>query len=60
MTPLTSTIIDSNFTPLVDVIARLHPGATIEQAASELRGLTARLESEAPPDATRGVTPVVG
>ena len=59
MTALTSTIIDPNFTPLVDLIARLHQGATIEQAASELGGLTARLESEAPPGATRGLTPVV-
>ncbi len=59
MTALTSTIIDPNYTPLVDLIARLHRKATIEQAASELGGLTARLESEAPPDATRGLTPVV-
>ena len=58
-TALTSSIIDPNFTPLVDLIARLRRGATIEQAASELGGLTARLESEAPPDATRGLTPVV-
>jgi putative ABC transport system permease protein len=59
MTALTSTIIDPNYTTWVDVIARLHQGATIEQAATELGGLTARLESEAPPDATRGLTPVV-
>jgi putative ABC transport system permease protein len=58
MTALTATIIDPDYTPLVDLIARLHRGATIEQAASEL-GLIARLESEAPPGATQGLTPVV-
>ena len=59
ITALTSTMIDPDFTPLVDLIARLQKGATIEQAASELSGLIARLESEAPPGATRGLTPVV-
>src|SRR5688572_2813007 len=43
ITALTSSIIDPNYTPLVDLIARLRQGATIEQAASELGGLTARL-----------------
>ena len=43
----------------VDLIARLRPGATIEQAKSELSGLTSRLEAGAPPDAVRGWTPVV-
>ena len=43
----------------VDLIARLRPGATIEQARGELGGLTSRLEAEAPPDAPRGLTPVV-
>lgn len=43
----------------VDLIARLRPGATIEQARSELLGLTSRLEADAPPDAPRGLTPVV-
>src|SRR5439155_528624 len=43
----------------VDLIARLRPGATIEQAKSELLGLTSRLEAGAPPDAVRGWTPVV-
>jgi hypothetical protein len=33
MTALTSTIIDPDFTPFVDLIARLRPGATIEQTA---------------------------
>jgi predicted permease len=43
----------------VDLIARLRPGATIEQARSELQGLTSRLEADAPPDSVRGLTPVV-
>ena len=59
ITALTSTMIDPDFTPLVDLIARLHRGATREQAASELSGLIARLESEAPPGATRGLTPML-
>ena len=59
LTALTSTIIDPGYTPFVDLIARLRPGATLEQAASELTSVIARLESEAPPDATRGLTPVV-
>ncbi len=43
----------------VDLMARLRPGATIEQARNELLGLTSRLEADAPPDAPRGLTPVV-
>lgn len=43
----------------VDLIARMRPGVTIEQAASELLGLTSRLEAEAPPGTLRGLTPVV-
>jgi predicted permease len=43
----------------VDLIARLRPGATIEQARSELQGLTSHLEAEGPPDAVRGWAPVV-
>jgi predicted permease len=43
----------------VDVIARLRAGATIEQAASELRGLAPQIEADAPPGATRGLIPVV-
>ena len=39
LTALTSTIIDPDFTPFVDLIARLRPGATLEQAASELTQL---------------------
>ena len=43
----------------VDLIARLRPGATMEQARSELLRLRPRLEADAPPDAVRGWTPVV-
>ena len=43
----------------VDLIARLRPGATIEQARSELLGLKARLDADAPADALRDWTPVV-
>jgi predicted permease len=43
----------------VDLIARLRPGATLEQARSELLGLTSRLAADAPADAVRGWTPVV-
>jgi putative ABC transport system permease protein len=43
----------------VDLIARLRPGATIEQARSELSGLTSRLEADATPDTPRGVAPLV-
>jgi putative ABC transport system permease protein len=43
----------------VDLIARLRPGTTIAQATSEFQGLMARLEAQAPPDAVRGLTPVV-
>jgi predicted permease len=43
----------------VDLIARLRPGATIEQARSELAALAPRLEADAPPDAVHGSTPVV-
>ncbi len=43
----------------VDLIGRLRPDATIEQATSELESLTRRLEATAPPDATRGLIPVV-
>jgi predicted permease len=56
---LTSTVTSKDFVPYVDLIARLRQGATIEQAKSELHGLMARLESEAPPGAPRGLMPVV-
>jgi putative ABC transport system permease protein len=56
---LKSTRADKDFVPFVDLIARRRPGATLEQARGELRGLVARIESDAPPDAPRGLTPVV-
>ena len=43
----------------VDLVARLRPGATLDQAASELRVLSARLDATAPPTAPKGGTPVV-
>ncbi len=43
----------------VDLIARLRPGVTIQQAASELTALTQRLEVDAPRNVPPGLTPVV-
>jgi putative ABC transport system permease protein len=43
----------------VDLIARLRPGATLEQAGSELSRLAPTLGADAPPDAPRGLRPVV-
>jgi len=43
----------------VDLVARLRAGVTIEQATSEITTLTRRLESDAPPNAPRGLFPVV-
>ncbi len=43
----------------VDLVARLRPGATLEQARSELAGLVARFEAGVPADAPRGLRPVV-
>ena len=43
----------------VDLIARMRPGVTIQQVTGELRGLSARLESTAPPDFPRGLVPIV-
>ncbi len=43
----------------VDLVARLRPSATVEQATSELTALTQRFEREAPPDTIRGLVPVV-
>ena len=43
----------------IDLVARLRPGVTVEQARSELRGLVARLEADVPADAPRGLRPVV-
>jgi len=43
----------------IDLIARLRPGVTVALATDELTTLTRQLEAEAPPSATRGLTPVV-
>ena len=43
----------------VNLIGRLRPGATREQAAGEIAALHARLEAQAPADAQRGLIPVV-
>lgn len=43
----------------VDLIARMGPGVTIEQASEELGAVTARLASTAPPDYPRSLVPVV-
>ncbi len=56
---LTTTLTDPEFAPLLDLVARLRPGATVEQATGELHGLMPRLESDAPPGSPRGLTPIV-
>ena len=43
----------------VDLIARLRPGVSIDQAASELATIAERLERKARPDHPRGYVPVV-
>lgn len=43
----------------VDLIARLRPAVTIEQAASELQAMVPRLAATAPPDHPRDLVPVV-
>ena len=43
----------------VNLIARLRPGVTIEQATSEIVALSERLEADAPANAIRGLVPVV-
>jgi len=43
----------------VDLIARLRPGVTIDQATSELTALTERLDANAPPNVLRGLRPIV-
>jgi predicted permease len=55
----TSILTNPAFRVDVDLIARLRPGATIEQATSELHGLTGRLEADAPAGTPRGRTPIV-
>jgi putative ABC transport system permease protein len=43
----------------VNLIARLRPGVTIEQATSEIVAFSERLEADAPANAIRGLVPVV-
>src|SRR6185436_18331870 len=43
----------------LDLIGRLRPDATIEQARSELTKLTEELDATAPPDVPRDLRPVV-
>ena len=43
----------------IDLVGRLRPGVTLEQARSELATMTAELERSAPPGNTRGLVPVV-
>jgi predicted permease len=43
----------------VDLVARLRPGATLEQARSELAGWVTRLEAQDSADSLRGARPVV-
>jgi putative ABC transport system permease protein len=43
----------------IDLIARLRPGVTIEQAAAEVAGIAKRLEAKAPPDRPRDVAVIV-
>jgi predicted permease len=43
----------------VNLMGRLRPGITVEQATSEIIALNQRLEAQAPADALRGLVPVV-
>ena len=43
----------------INLVGRLKPDVTIEQAKGELATLTAELERSAPPGSTRGLVPVV-
>jgi putative ABC transport system permease protein len=43
----------------VDLVARLRPGVTVEQARSELTALTKQMEVDRQPNAPRGLIPVV-
>jgi hypothetical protein len=43
----------------VDLIARMRPGVSIEQATTELTALTRRYEEGLPPNRARGMAPVV-
>ena len=55
----TSILTNAAFRVDVDLIARMRPGATIEQATSELQALTSTIEADAPAGVPRGLTPVV-
>lgn len=43
----------------VNLLGRLRPGVTVEQAASEVSALNQRLEADGPANAPRGLIPVV-
>ena len=43
----------------VNLIAKLRDGVTLSQATTEIAALARRLEADAPPDALRGLIPVV-
>ena len=43
----------------INLVGRLRPGVTLEQVRSELATLTAEFERSLPPEATRGLVPVV-
>ena len=43
----------------VELLVRLRPGGTREQAAAELGGIMTRLEAEAAPGRPRGFRPVI-
>jgi predicted permease len=43
----------------VNLLARLRPGVTMDQARSEIAALSQQLEAEAPANAIRGLVPVV-
>ena len=43
----------------VNLIGRLRPGVSVQQAASEISSLSQRLDEAAPANATRGLVPVV-
>jgi putative ABC transport system permease protein len=43
----------------VNMIGRLRPGVTVEQATSEVTALSQRIDAGAPPSGMRGLTPVV-
>jgi predicted permease len=56
---LNASITDDRFRPLLDLVGRLRPGATAEQALAELDGIVRRTLSQQPPAVARGQTPVI-